>query len=92
MYLLLKNHKLDLRRNVWLLVYVLGLVTISLLGSTNYVLDNFLPIGPQGIINTPYDALVVTVFSALIFVWAYFSNVNTAKVSDEVATGRAIGV
>ncbi len=87
MFLFLKGHKLDLKRHLWLLVYVSGLVVISLLGDTNFVLDNFLPVGPQGIITLPYDAVIVSVFALVIFVWAYYSNTNK-KVP--VAEARAI--
>ncbi len=90
MFLLLKNHKLELTRHLWLLVYIAGLVVISLLGDTNFVLDNFLPIGPQGIIPIPYDAIVVTLFSIGIFVWAYIANTRVAKV-EEKPTAKAIG-
>ena len=80
MFLIFRNHNLELRRHLWLLVYIAGLVVISLLGDTNFVLDNFLPIGPQGIIPMPYDALVVTLFSIGIFVWAYYANTQNKLV------------
>jgi len=88
MFLLLKNHKLELTRHLWLLVYIAGLVVISLLGDTNFVLDNFLPVGPQGMIPIPYDAMVVTAFSIGIFVWAYYSNVRAKFV--ETAETQAV--
>ena len=88
MFLLLKNHKLELTRHLWLLVYIVGLVVMSFLGDTNFVLADFLPVGPQGIIPIPYDMAVVTVFSLGIFVWAYYSNIR-ATVQESKASPLA---
>jgi amino acid transporter len=74
LYLTLGQHKLQLKRQAWLIVYIVGLVVISLLGDTNFVYQNFLPIGPMGIIPIPYDFFVLAVFALLIFIWAYKAN------------------
>jgi len=74
LYLTLKGHKLDWGRQAWLIVYMVGLVVISLLGDTNFVYQNFLPFGPMGIIPMPYDFIVLTVFAIAIFAWAYKAN------------------
>lgn len=74
LYLTLGHHKLDLRRQAWLAVYIVGLAVISLLGDANFTYENFLPVGPMGILTTPYDLLVLVVFSLAIFAWAYRAN------------------
>jgi basic amino acid/polyamine antiporter, APA family len=79
LFLLLKNHKLEVQRNLWVLAYIIGLMTISLLGDTNFVFQNFLPISPLGIITMPYDMIVVVAFSLAIFIWAYVSNVRVKE-------------
>jgi hypothetical protein len=61
------------------LVYLIGIIVISYLGDTNFIYNNFLPIGPQGIISMPYDMLVVTAFAIFIFAWAYFANTQTKE-------------
>jgi amino acid transporter len=74
LFLLVRTHHLDLRRNTWLWIYILGIVIVSYLGDTNFIYENFLPVGPLGIIHMPYDILVLTIFAILIYAWAYVSN------------------
>jgi amino acid transporter len=83
LFLFLRTHdaRAQLKKTLWLLVYLVGIITISYLGDTNFIFDNFLPIGPQGIIPMPYDMLVVTIFAILIFAWAYFANTQTKEVT-----------
>ena len=74
LFLLVRTHKLELMRNAWLWVYIIGIMVVSYLGDTNFVFENFLPIGPLGIIKMPYDIAVLTVFAILIYAWAYIAN------------------
>ncbi len=74
LFLLVRRHKLEMKRNVWLWVYILGIVVVSYLGDTNFVFENFLPIGPLGIIKMPYDIALITIFAILIYAWAYIAN------------------
>ncbi|HKM75186.1 MAG TPA: hypothetical protein VJZ32_02080 [Candidatus Bathyarchaeia archaeon] len=55
---------------------MVGLAVISYIGDPFFTFDNFLPVGPIGLIRFPYDTVVVAVFSLLIFGWAYKSSVN----------------
>jgi basic amino acid/polyamine antiporter, APA family len=75
LYLTVGHHKLELRRQAWLMVYIVGLAVISLLGDTNFIYQNFLPIGPMGIITMPYDLVVLILFGLGIFAWAYKANI-----------------
>jgi amino acid transporter len=81
LFLFVRTHdaRAQLKKTLWLLVYLVGIITISYLGDINFIFDNFLPIGPQGIIPMPYDMLVVTIFAILIFAWAYFTNTQTKE-------------
>ena len=74
LYLTLGKHRLQLKRQAWLIVYIVGLAVISLLGDTNFTYQNFLPIGPMGIIPIPYDFAVLVAFALGMFAWAYKAN------------------
>jgi amino acid transporter len=74
LFLLVRTHKLELMRNAWLWVYIIGIMAVSYLGDTNFVFENFLPIGPLGIIKMPYDIGILAVFAILIYTWAYLTN------------------
>jgi amino acid transporter len=74
LFLLVRTHKLELMRNAWLWVYIIGIMAVSYLGDTNFVFENFLPIGPLGIIKMPYDIVLLAVFAILIYTWAYLAN------------------
>jgi len=66
----------EIKRTAWIWVYLIGLAVISYIGDPFFTFDNFLPIGPMGLIHYPYDTIVVAVFSLVIFGWAYKSSVN----------------
>jgi len=66
----------EIKRTAWIWVYLVGLAVISYVGDPFFTFDNFLPIGPMGLIHYPYDTIVVAVFSLVIFGWAYKSSVN----------------
>ncbi|HXW36372.1 MAG TPA: APC family permease [Nitrososphaerales archaeon] len=77
LYMTTGKHKLDLKRQAWLVVYIVGLAVISLLGDTNFVYENFNNfISPLGIIVMPYDLIVLTIFALGIFAWAYKANTS----------------
>ena len=80
LYLTLGRHDLQLKRQAWLIVYIIGLAVISLLGDANFTYQNFLPIGPMGIIPIPYDFAVLVVFALAIFAWAYKANTTSEDV------------
>jgi amino acid transporter len=67
----------EIKRTAWIWVYLVGLAVISYIGDPFFTFDNFLPVGPIGLIHYPYDTIVVAVFSLLIFGWAYKSSVKT---------------
>jgi len=79
LFLLVKNPKIEFKRTAWIWVYIIGIIIVSFLGDTNYIYDNFLPIGPQGIIVMPYDIILLIIFAIIIYAWAYVSN-STKKI------------
>ena len=68
----------EIKRTAWIWVYLVGLAVISYIGDPFFTFDNFLPVGPLGLIHYPYDTIVVAIFSLLIFGWAYKASVNNA--------------
>ena len=84
LYFLVKKEKLlEFKRNLWLIVYLIGIIVISLIGDTNFIYENFLPIGPTGWLTSPYDLIVLTVFSLIIFYWAYRVNSSVKPLTDD---------
>ncbi len=73
-----------LAQNVWLGAYLVGIMILSYIGDPNFVFQNFLPIGPLGILTLPYDVVVVAVFAAVIFVWAN----HRGPEPEQAASGR----
>ncbi len=85
LYFFVQNRKMEWRRQAWFWVYVVGLAVISFVGDTNFVTSGVLTIpGPLGWVPMPYDLVVVTLFSAAIFFWAYKANVGI--VAQEVVS------
>ena len=66
----------EIKRTAWIWVYLVGLAVISYIGDPFFTFDNFLPVGPQGLIHYPYDTIVVAGFSLIIFGWAYKSSIK----------------
>jgi len=85
LFLLVRRHKLEVMRNAWIWVYILGIILVSYLGDTNFVFANFLPISPLGIITMPYDIAVLATFAVVIYVWAYVANTKQQEPKDNRA-------
>jgi amino acid transporter len=68
----------ELKRTAWIWVYLVGLAVLSYIGDPFFTFDNFLPIGPIGLMHYPYDTIAVIIFSLIIFGWAYKSSVRRA--------------
>lgn len=66
----------ELKRTAWIWVYLIGLAVLSYIGDPFFTFDNFLPIGPIGLMHYPFDTIVVAIFSLIIFGWAYKSSVS----------------
>ncbi len=83
-YLLLKEQRMEVRRNLWYIIYLIGIIVISLFGDSNYVYQNFLPIGPMNILQTPYDLIAIVIFASAMFYWGYRDNISSAAIAKKV--------
>jgi amino acid transporter len=66
-------------RSLWMPAYLLGIVTVSILGDKHFVFNNFTPWEPMGILKMPYDVIVLALFAIAIYFWAYTANVRYVK-------------
>ncbi|NGX56309.1 MAG: hypothetical protein K1060chlam5_00547, partial [Candidatus Anoxychlamydiales bacterium] len=78
-YFFVKVKNWEIKRNIWIMVYLLGIMLISYLGDPEFSFNNFLPIKPLGYLMLPYDLYVLTAFAILIYIWAYKINVKLYK-------------
>jgi len=60
----------ELKKNLWYIVYLIGLVLISLLGDATFEYNNFLPISPLNVFRTPLDIAMVIVLGIVVYIWA----------------------
>ncbi len=81
LYLTTGKRRFELKRQLWLVAYVAGIAVISYLGDPTFIYNNFLPIQPIGLILMPYDIVVLTIFSLLVFAWAYISTTRKSALS-----------
>jgi basic amino acid/polyamine antiporter, APA family len=70
---------------LWIVAYVAGIGIISYLGDPFFVFDNFLTppsypitLAPVGLLNVPWDLVVLAAFGLAMFVWGYISSVRFA--------------
>jgi amino acid transporter len=75
----------EIKRNLWLIAYLAGIIVFSLIGDPTFIYQNFLPIAPLGLLVMPYDLVVLTLFSLGIFAWAYKSNIDYPPLMDDEA-------
>jgi len=68
--------KWEFKRNLWIIVYLLGIVVIAYLGDPTFMFNNFLPIKPLGYLMMPYNLIVLAIFAAIIYIWAYKENIK----------------
>jgi amino acid transporter len=78
-FLLIRTTHLELKRNLWIIVYLIGIVIISFIGDTHFVLENFTPWKPLGYLKMPYDLITLTIFSAFIYFWVVRQNIKIRK-------------
>jgi amino acid transporter len=73
-FFVFKRKGLDFKRGLWMPVFLLGILLVSILGDSHFVTNNFTPWSPLGILTMPYDLIVLALFSIAIYFWAYFEN------------------
>jgi amino acid transporter len=80
-FFIAKGKGFSATRSLWVVVYLAGIVVMSIIGDTHFEFNNFTPWKPLGILKMPYDMIVLAIFAILIYWWAYFTNVK--KVNSE---------
>ncbi|MFH1830420.1 MAG: amino acid permease [Pseudomonadota bacterium] len=75
-FLLIGKKAFEFRRNLWVPIYLLGIVAISFMGDPRFTFNNFTPWKPLGLLKMPIDVIVLTVFAIIIFTWAYYTNIK----------------
>jgi amino acid transporter len=73
-FFVFKRKEVHFKRSLWVPVYLLGILTVSMLGDPHFVTNNFTHWNPLGYLTMPYDLIVLALFSTAIFFWAYFEN------------------
>ncbi len=65
---------------LWIVTYLAGIGIISYVGDQFFIYDNFLTpptypitIQPMGLLNMPYDLIVLVGFGLAMFAWGYYS-------------------
>jgi len=76
LFLLVRKQNLEFMRNIWIIIYLIGIVFVSFIGDPHFVLENFTPWVPLGIIKMPYDLITLTIFSVVIYFWVYRINIQ----------------
>jgi len=81
---------------LWIVTYLAGLGVISYVGDQFFIYDNFLTpptfpitLQPMGLLNTPYDLVVLVAFGLVMFAWGYFSALPRGSASNAAAAGPA---
>jgi amino acid transporter len=73
-FLAVKKHSFEWKRNLWLPVYLFGVLAVSAMGDQSFTFNNFTSFRPLGLLPMPWDLLVLAVFGFGIFEWAYRVN------------------
>ncbi len=73
-FILVKKHKFEVKRNLWILVYLAGVLIVSMLGDSHFTSSNFTSFEPLGLLPMPWDLVVLAIFGISIFEWAYRVN------------------
>ncbi len=96
--LLRKATYAESRSVLWIAAYLGGIGIISYLGDQFFIYENFLTTGspynypftlqPMGLLNMPWDLVVLVAFALAMFVWGYRSAVRLgAPVTEPLAQG-----
>ncbi len=75
-FFVFKRKDLQLKRSLWMPVFLLGILLFSFFGDAHFVTNNFTPWSPLGILTMPYDLIGIALFSTGIYFWAYFENIK----------------
>jgi basic amino acid/polyamine antiporter, APA family len=82
---------------LWIVTYLAGLGIISYVGDQFFIYENFLQpsngypitLEPMGLLNMPYDLVVLVLFSASMMLWGYYSALRRSPSADAAGHGSA---
>lgn len=80
-FLFIRRHDLELKRNLWIPVYLILILVVSIIGDSRFVFNNFTNLEPFNFLPMPYDHIVLAVIGIVIYFWAY--NVNIKYTNKE---------
>lgn len=75
-FLFVRRKNLELKRNLWLVVYLLSVLGVSIIGDSRFVFNNFMSFVPLNILTMPYDLIVLTIIGVGIYFWAFKENIK----------------
>ncbi len=76
-FLFVKNKKWEFRRNLWVIIYLIGIMIISFLGDSEFTFNNFTPWQPLNYLRMPYDLIALSILAIIIYILAYKENIKT---------------
>jgi amino acid transporter len=76
-FLFVRRSNFEFYRTAWVPVYLVSVLIISFIGDPHFYFNDFTGIRPLGILKMPYDLIVLTILSIVIYFWAY--KVNTRE-------------
>jgi amino acid transporter len=83
-FLFVKRKNLEIKRNLWIFVYLISILIVSMLGNP-FEFDNFTAFKPLNILSMPYDHIALALIAIVIYFWAFRAN---TKVEKKVVKGE----
>lgn len=78
-FLFVRRKNMELKRNIWIPVYLVLVLLVSMLGDSQFVTDNFTGFTPLNVLPMPFDLIALTFIGGFIYFWAYRININHKK-------------
>ncbi len=75
-FIFVRRKNLEIKRNLWIFVYLVLIVMVSILGDSSFEYNNFTDFKPLNILSTPYDYIALTIIAVVIYFWAYKENIK----------------
>jgi len=75
-FLFIRRHDLEIKRNLWIPVYLILVLLVSILGDMRFSIQNFTHFNPLHVLPMPYDLIALTVIAVMIYFWAYKINIK----------------
>ena len=83
-FIVTRRKNIEFKRNLWIPIYLIGIMIISIFGSKKFIYNNFTNFEPFNYLRTPLDLIVLTIFSLSIFYWVYKINIKKVEMEKKV--------